>query len=223
MDWEHPSNPEEGRNYVLVLEELRRSLPAPQYLLTTALPVGEWCLKHIDVAKAAEHIDLVNLMCYDFAGPWTELSGHQSQLFAPARPHNAFAKRSGQDAVEYFLTRGVPSRKLVLGVPLYGRSFLGVDGVGQRFSGHAGEGGTFEYRQLPLPGAQEFMDSKLGAAGSVGGEGGFISYDTPGTVQMKAEYVRANHLGGLFYWTGVADAVGPRSLVNAGYEVLSRV
>ncbi|KAJ5726597.1 uncharacterized protein N7483_007954 [Penicillium malachiteum] len=223
VDWEHPSDPADGRNYVLLLEELRRSLPAPQYLLTTALPVGEWCLKHIDVAKAAEHVDFVNLMCYDFAGPWTGLSGHQSQLYAPTRPFNDFAKRSGHDAVKYFLARGVKSRKLVFGVPVYARSFLGVDGVGQRFTGHSGEGGTFEYRDLPLSEAKEFSDPKLGAAGSVGGEGGFLSYDLPSTVQMKAEYVRANNLGGLFYWTGVADDAGPRSLVSAGYDVLSRV
>lgn len=221
MDWEHPSNSEEGRNYVLLLEELRRSLPAPQYLLTTALPVGEWCLKHIDLEKAAERVDFINLMCYDFAGPWTELSGHQSQLYAPACPHDAFSKRSGHGAVHYFLARGVPSRKIILGVPVYGRSFLGADCVGQRFSAQPGEGSVHDYRDLPLPGAQEFMDERLGAAGSSGGEGGFVSYDTPHTVQIKAEYVKANNLGGLFYWTGVADADGPRSLVNAGYKVLS--
>lgn len=221
VDWEHPSNSEEGRDYVLLLEELRRSLPAPQYLLTTALPVGEWCLKHIDLAKVAEQVDFINLMCYDFAGPWTELSGHQSQLYTPACPHDAFSKRSGHGAVQYFLARGVPSRKIVLGVPVYGRSFLGADCVGQRFSDHTGEGSIHDYRELPLPGAQEFVDKRLGAAGSFGGESGFVSYDTPHTVQIKAEYVKANHLRGLFYWTGVADAVGPRSLVTAGYKVLS--
>ncbi|KAJ5698718.1 hypothetical protein N7462_000723, partial [Penicillium macrosclerotiorum] len=223
LDWEHPSSPAEGRDYVLLLEELRRHLPAPQYVLTTALPVGEWCLKHIDVAKATEHVDFLNLMCYDFAGPWTELSGHQSQLYAPASPHNAFSKRSGHGAVQYLRARGVPSRKIVLGVPVYGRSFLGVDGVGQRFTGHAGDGGTFEYRDLPPADAQEFFDEDLGTAGSVGPESGLVSYDTPDTVRLKAQYVRAHDLGGLFYWTGVADVSGPRSLIQAGYQVLSGV
>lgn len=223
MDWEHPSSPAEGRDYVLLLEELRRNLPAPQYMLTTALPVGEWCLKHINVAKVAEHVDFLNMMCYDFAGPWTELSGHQSQLYAPSSPHNAFSKRSGHGAVQYLRARGVLSRKIVLGVPVYGRSFLGVDGVGQRFSGHAGEGGTYEYSELPLSDAQEFVDEELGAAGSVGKESGFVSYDTPDTVRLKAQYVKVNDLGGLFYWTAVADATGPRSLVHAGYQVLNGV
>jgi chitinase len=183
--------------------------------------VGEWCLKNINVGKASEHVDFINLMCYDFAGPWTELSGHQSQLYAPSSPLNAFARRSAHGAVKYMLTRGVPSRKIVLGIPLYGRSFLGVDGVGQRFTGHAGEGGTFEYGELPPSDAREFVDEQLVAAGSVGTESGFVSYDTPSTVRLKAQYVKANNLGGLFYWTGVADAPGPRSLVHAGYQELS--
>lgn len=34
----------------------------------------------------------------------------------------------------------------------------------------------------------------------------------------------ANQLGGLFYWSGVADAATPsRSLLYAGYDVLSRL
>ncbi|KAJ5893739.1 hypothetical protein N7495_005430 [Penicillium taxi] len=223
LDWEHPSTPDEGRDYVLLLQELRKSLPGPRYLITTALPVGEWCLKHINLGKAAEQVDFINLMCYDYAGPWTELSGHQSQLYTPDRPHNSFAKRSGHAAVSYFLARGVPSRKLVLGVPLYGRSFLGVDGIGQRFTGHAGEGGTFDYSSLPQAGAQEFFDEKVGAAWCVGGDGGFVSYDTPDTVRLKANYAKANKLGGVFYWTGVADAIEPdRSLVKAGFDVLSQ-
>jgi Chitinase len=220
VDWEHPSTAEQGKNYVLLLGELRKSLPAPTYLITTALPVGEWSLRHINLKTTGQLVDLVNLMCYDFAGPWTKTSGHQSQLYSPTRPHNDFAKRSVHGAVTYFLSHGVPPRKLVVGIPLYGRQFPGVDGVGQTFQGSSG--GIMDYKQLPPPDAQEFVDQELGASYCISKDAGFITYDTPATVAAKARYVKAHKLGGLFYWTGVADApAGTRSLVSRGFRELS--
>ena len=62
VDWEHPSNPSQGHHYVQLLAAFREELPSPTYRLTSALPVGQWALKDIDLAKAAIHLDLVNLM-----------------------------------------------------------------------------------------------------------------------------------------------------------------
>ena len=105
-----------------------------------------------------------------------------------------------------------------MGIPAYGRSFLGTRGVGHSYMGHAGEEGTFEYKYLPRPGAEEHVDQQLGAAYCIGGDGGFVSYDTPQTVKMKARYVRMNGLGGLFYWTGTGDAKDhQRSLIYNGF------
>lgn len=220
VDWEHPSNPEQGSDFVKLLRALRQSLP--HHVLTTALPAGEWCLRNIDVKEASHILNFINVMCYDFSGSWTEMSGHQAQLYAPKSPHNAFAKRSGHSAMTYFLSKGVDSRKLVLGIPAYGRSFLGVDGIGQKFTGHGGEaGGTLEYKTLPQTDAQEFVDHNVVAAYCLGGDAGFVSYDTPETVVIKAQYVKRMNLAGLFYWTGVSDVeIGPRSLIQAGFDAL---
>ena len=175
----------------------------------------------MDLSTASVYLDYLNLMGYDFAGPWTELSGHQAQLYTPPPPHaNAFAKRSGHAAISYVVGKGFPARKILLGVPAYGRSFLGVDGLGQPFTGHAGEQGIFEFKDLPRPGTIEQIDEALGAAYCVGGDAGFVSYDNPDTVAMKAKYARDTGLGGLFYWTGVGDGVEERSLVRRGFEVL---
>lgn len=222
VDWEHPSNPEQGSDYVKLLRALRQSLP--HHVLTTALPAGEWCLRNIDVKEVSHILNFINVMCYDFAGPWTESSGHHAQLYAPKNPHNAFAKRSGHSAITYFLSKGVDSRKLVLGIPAYGRSFLGADGVGQKFTGHAGEaGGTLEYKTLPQPGAREIIDHNVVAAYCLGGDAGWVSYDTPETVVIKAEYVKRMKLAGLFYWTGNSDVdTGPRSLIQAGFNALMK-
>jgi chitinase len=45
---------------------------------------------------------------------------------------------------------------------------------------------------------------------------GYITFDVPRTVYMKAKYVAHKNLGGLFYWTGTGDKPGRLSLVAAG-------
>lgn len=156
-------------------------------------------------------------MTYDFSGPWVDVSGHHAQLFSPAQPHGEAARVSCQTAVDYLKLRGVPDKKIVLGVPVYGRSFLGATAAGQPYTGHGGVDGTFEYCELPRPGSQECVDEMSGAAFCVSEDGGFVSYDTPQTVRMKAEYAMQNDLGGLFYWPGTADQLGSRSLVQTGF------
>ncbi|GCB26686.1 endochitinase B [Aspergillus awamori] len=215
VDWEYPSDPQEGSDYIRLLARLREVLPAPRYVLASCLPAGPWALRNIDLSKAQLYLDLINIMAYDFSGPWENQSGHQAQLFSK---HPAAI--SCQNSISYVLNQGVDPKKLLLGIPAYGRSFLGSTGVGQRYVGCGGEDGVFDYSQLPRPGAKEHHDSSLGAAYCVGGDGGFVTYDTPQTVQQKAKFVTKMKLGGLFYWHIGGDARGPRSLIETGYNTL---
>lgn len=203
-----------------MLAALRKELPAPRYLLTSALPAGEWALRNIDLCKASKHLDFINLMAYDFSGPWTEMCGHHAQLHSPRNPCNDAAMVSGDSAVTYLISKGVPSQKVLLGIPAYGRSFLGADSAGTRFNGHGGDEGTFEYRDLPRPGAIVDYDNEVTAVSCVGGDGGFVTYDDSATVRVKAEYAKQMALGGLFYWTGTGDCNDSRSLIEAGFRSL---
>jgi chitinase len=208
---------------VQLLTLLRRVLPAPRYLLTSALPAGEWALRNVNLAAAAAQLDLINLMAYDFSGPWTPLAGHHAQLHAPPASGGPQQQQqvSGRIAVDYLAAQGVPPAKILLGVPAYGRSFLGASARGQAHRGHGGEDGTFEYRDLPRPGTDERVDGACCAAFCVGGDGGFVTYDSPATVREKARYAKERGLGGLFYWTATGDAEQvERSLVYNGYMEL---
>ncbi|KAL9602181.1 MAG: hypothetical protein Q9219_002045 [cf. Caloplaca sp. 3 TL-2023] len=219
IDWEHPDDPKKGADYVTLMATLRQYLPAPRYLLTSALPAGTWALQHIDLNKATSNMDYVNIMAYDFSGPWCGMTGHQAQLYAPPQCP-ADMKTSGQSAVQYMRSKGVPAHKICLGIPVYGRSFLEANNINQRFQKSGGQDGTFEYHQLPRPGTQEQVDRQAAGAYCVGGDGGFVTYDSPDTVAMKAQFARQQNLAGLFYWTGPGDQKGPRSLVAAGFKAL---
>ncbi|KAG9246515.1 chitinase [Calycina marina] len=216
IDWEHPSNAEEGQDFLHLLKVLRNYLSkANGYTLSAALPAGQWVLRNIDL-RNADDLDFLNLMAYDFAGPWSNLSGHHAQLYS-AQPQ----EESGNKAVKYVISTGFPAEKIVLGIPAYGRSFLGVTGPGSRPHGHGGNEGAFDYKDLPR-GNSEHVDSNLVAAYCTG-EDGFISYDNASTVETKAVYCRCMKLGGIFYWTGtgdVSDASLGRSLVHKSFLFL---
>lgn len=93
------------------------------------------------------------------------------------------------------MASGVPGKKILLGIPLFGRSFLNVSGPGHKNRGCGGEDGSFEYNTLPRRGTKEHVDKKACAAQCVGGDGGFVSYDNPETVRMKATFCKQKGLG----------------------------
>ena len=247
IDWEVPSNEGQGRRYTLLLARLRAVLPSPKYIVTTAVPAALCALKNMNLGEAAGYVDMINLMAYDFVGPYPSItkSGHQSQLRSPqmADEDDDAAKTSGEAAMKYLLEQGVAREKIILGVPLYGRSFLGASGPGQPFNGHGGdEEGSFEYRHLPIKHGQEKAaghsadddaitpcaeqyDATLAAAWYVGPQtkegGGFITYDNAMSVEAKARFVKEEGLGGLFYWhIGFDKPKGQGSLVDVGGKVL---
>ncbi|KAI0004043.1 glycoside hydrolase family 18 protein [Xylariaceae sp. FL0662B] len=216
INWEYPLDPRQGADFVALLASVRIHLPEEQFFVTAALPAGRAVLQNIDIASASAYLDFVNLAAYDFSGPWSHRSGHHAQLYALDRDET-----SGSSGVAFLIGHGCPARKILLGIPVYGRSFLGVAGPGHRFKGAAGDDGAFEYLDLPRRNAKETVDKRIGAASCLGGDGGWVTYDNPDTVKMKAAYCKQKGLGGLFYWTGPADSrEKSRSLIAAGFKAL---
>lgn len=97
MDWEHPQNAAEQRNYANLLTETRAVFHRYGLLITAAL--AGWQNVPPDGLEA---LDRIHLMAYDH----------------PDR-HATFEQ--AQKDVDQFLRRGVSPGKIVLGVPFYGR------------------------------------------------------------------------------------------------------
>ncbi|KAL2180193.1 glycoside hydrolase family 18 protein [Thermothelomyces heterothallicus CBS 202.75] len=215
--WEYPCTPEQGSDFLALVAAIRIYLPEEHYLLTATLPAVRAVLQNIDLGQAAEYLDTINLAAYDFFGPWSHKSGHQAQLYAMNKD-----EPSGASGVRDLMSAGVPSRKILLGIPLFGRSFLHVAGPGHKNRGAGGgPDGSFEYSQLPRKGTKEQVDKRAVAAQCVGGDGGFVSYDNPDTVRMKAAFCKQKRLGGLFYWSAPSDSKDPkRSLIATGFKAL---
>ncbi|KAL2155002.1 hypothetical protein VTH82DRAFT_3678 [Thermothelomyces myriococcoides] len=215
--WDYPCTPEQGRDFLALVATVRIYLPEGRNIVTATLPAVHTVLRNIDLGQAAKYLDNINLAAYDFFGPWSPRTGHQAQLYAMNKD-----EPSGAAAVRDLLSAGVPSRKILLGIPLFGRSFLHASGPGHKNRGYGGGlDGSFEYSQLPRMGTKEQVDKRAVAAQCVGGDGGFVSYDNPETVKMKAAFCKQKRLGGLFYWSGPSDSKDPkRTLIATGFKAL---
>lgn len=156
IDWEYPTDAAQAEHLVLLLREIRVALDAysqritsrPQFLLTFSCPAGPDKYQRLNVSEMDRYLDSWNLMAYDFAGSWDRAAGHQANIF-PSKQISTSTPFSADAAIRFYRDSHVPTDKIVLGIPLYGRAFQNTDGPGSAFSG-VGEGswenGVWDYK-----------------------------------------------------------------------------
>ncbi|EGZ77431.1 chitinase 1 precursor [Neurospora tetrasperma FGSC 2509] len=225
IDWEYPTNAREAQDFVLLLRACRQALddyarqyvPGYHFLITIAAPAGPQHYGVMDLPGMNPYIDSWHLMAYDYAGSWDSTTGHQANLLPS--PKNLLTTRFNTDqAVRDFVRRGIPANKIVLGLPLYGRSFEDTDGLGKPYSGiGAGtlEPGTWIYRDLPRPGAKEEYDNLAKATYSYDASSReLITYDNVLSALVKTKYIFLRGLGGAVFWEASGDKTGAKSLIG---------
>lgn len=246
IDWEYPGAADRDHCTAL-LQAVRSSLNAlgqkngKTYYLSVATPASEASLAGFDLPQVAALVDWVNLMTYDYHGTGSEATtGFNAPLYAdPTDPSPSRDTFNVNWTVNAYLSRGVPAGKLILGLPLYGRSWEAVPDInhglfqnGQKGpnTGTAGnwEAGVFDYWrvvQLSQDGQHQryWNDSSkvpflYGPNLSPGLSGGmFVSYDDPQSITAKLDYLENQGLGGAMFWElsgDVRDPADPNSLVG---------
>lgn len=226
IDWEFPvagglpenaARPEDRRNFTLLLEELRRQLIAQgerdrrQYLLTAATTAGPRGMANIELERIVAPLDWINVMTYDYhAG--SRVAHFNAPLYPAAG--DPTPDLNVDATVRRYLDRGVPREKIVIGVPFYGRSYGGVAAgtTGGRFQeatarppadwGAAGLDYKSLVRKNPeAHGFRRFWDTEAGVPWLYDeATGTWITYDDAESVRLKADYVRAQRLGGIMAW-----------------------
>ena len=222
LDWEYPGQPgpgikfrpEDKQNFTLMLQVLRARLDAlsndrrragdDRYVLTIASSGDARYFENTEMGRAATYLDWINIMTYDFSGAWSTTTAHHANLWP--------WKSGGRSSVEYVkrhLEAGIPSRKLVLGVPFYGRGWTGVNpennGLNQRYEGKALEAGLSFHRlfaeYIDKNGFKRRWDAEAKAPYLWNAaERTLIVYDDQESLLEKTRYIKRNRLGGAMYW-----------------------
>jgi chitinase len=212
IDWEYPGQgvagikyrAEDKQNFTLLLKALRDKLDSHRYLLTIASADHEY-FDHIEMGALYVYLDWINVMTYDFYNSLTKTTGHHAGLYRSSTA--APTDRDAASAIAQHLAAGIPAEKIVLGVAFYGRGFTDVRPVSNGLNQPYGKfEAAHDYSELAnaLIGRQGFVrywDEQAKAPylwNSVSRT--FISYDDPQSIQAKAQYVKAHHLGGMMFW-----------------------
>lgn len=206
IDWEFPGISWSGHacdpavdvaNHVLLLKELRETLGSARLITyagyvfdkqASTSSTGGW--KFIDIAAVDPYVDFVNIMTYD--------------MDADGKPHNALnnpsAYRDCKRAVQSYLNAGVSPRKLVLGIPFYGRrSFSGTNSA-------------ISYKEIIKLGSEyvtELWDEKSSVPYVIESKTGkyYCSYDNPKSIGIKGKWALSLGMRGMMYWeTGQDDS-----------------
>ncbi|PTD02547.1 Endochitinase 42 [Fusarium culmorum] len=231
IDWEYPATDEDAVNMVLLLQAVRSELddyasrhaPGYHFLLTIAAPAGPSHYNKLRLRDLGGIVDYVNLMAYDYAGAWHPVTGHNANLYANSDLPQC-TPFDTDEAVKAYLDAGVPARKLVLGMPIYGRCFLGASGMGEPYSGvglpdkalGSWEAGVWDYKALLQQGLEITYDEKAQAYyGRYQAGNRICSYDTPESIQKKVHYLKEQGLGGAMFWEASGDGKEHDSLITA--------
>ena len=246
IDWEYPVSgglstntyrPEDKHNYTLLLQELDEQLQIQEaqdnqdYLLTIASPAGADKLANYELAEMSQYLDFFNVMTYDYHGAWENTTNHNAPLYAnPNDPSSVSSQYNVDATIQNYLQAGVTADKLIMGAPLYGRTWTGVasnnDGLFQSATG-AGAGtwekGIIDYSDLynKLQTDSNYVRYWDGAAQVPyvynAATGFFSAYEDKESLGIKLDYVQNNGLGGMFFWEASADLDNsnhPDSLIN---------
>jgi chitinase len=227
LDWEYPGQigagnrfrAEDKTNYTLLLAEIRkhfnreeRKLQRP-LVLTIAAGAGDHFFDHTEMRRVARVVDTVNLMAYDYYVPGSKpITGNHAPLYMDAEDSSHV---SADASVRHFEQAGVPSRKIVLGVPFYGHVWGHVPPANH---------GPFQHGSL-VPGAfapytnivgsmlghgfTRYWDASASAPYLYNAEKEeFVSYEDPESLALKCAYVQRMHLGGVMFWEFGSDSSG---------------
>ncbi|XP_022973735.1 acidic mammalian chitinase-like [Cucurbita maxima] len=215
LDWEFPKDTTEMKYFADLIIQWRKTIDReakttsrPPLLLTAAVYYASEFLTYgerrsFPAEAISKSLDWINVMCFDYHGSWdTSATGAHAALFDP---HTNLSSHYG---LRSWISAGVPRNKMVMGIPLYGKSWTlkdpNVHGVGAPATAVGpGDNGILTYVQV-----QEFnkrtaatvvYDIRTVSAYSYV-ESSWVGYDSVQSTTTKVEFAQAIGLRGYFFW-----------------------
>lgn len=222
LDWEWPQNPNEMEDMGTLFKEWRAAVKKeskatnlPPLLLTAAVyfsAVTSESNKY-PTKSITKNLDFINVMCYDYHGGWDPtLTGAQAAFFDPS------SNISSIYGLKSWLGAGVPKEKLVIGLPLYGRTWTLKDPNNHGIGAAAIDVGPGDLGVLLFDEVEEFNRNSTATivydhdtvstysffkVNSINTS--WVSYDSVVSTVVKVAYAQALGLRGYFFWALGSD------------------
>jgi chitinase len=214
LDFEFPgtgdSPPDDKHRFTQLVQEMKTSFEAEGLILSAAVAAGKWTIDSgYEMGDVCGALDFVNLMAYDFHGPWDEepKAGFNAPLFAG----DGFAEELNVDyAARYWADGGCARDKLVIGMATYGRGFTlaneAENGPGAATTGPSsagpftGEEGILAYYEIcDMKTEIKFDDKQKVPYTNAGNQ--WVGFDNEQSLTEKVKYVKDGGFAGWMTWT----------------------
>ncbi|WP_018686603.1 glycosyl hydrolase family 18 protein [Actinokineospora enzanensis] len=210
IDWEYPNAcgltcDTSGPDALKTLLTALRAKFGQSFLITAAITADASAGGKMDLADyngAAQQLDWISPMTYDFFGAWDAkgpTAPHSPLTSYTGIPHEGF---NSADAVNKLKAKGIPANKILLGVGFYGRGWTGVTQAAPGGTATGAAQGTYE------AGIEDYkvLKNSCKSNGTIAGTAyaycgtNWWSYDTPATIAGKRNWANSQGLGGTFFW-----------------------
>ncbi len=117
IDWEYPvdggggtieARKEDKENFTEVIKLLRKKLGEDKEI-SFCTNVSGWFLDVIEWEEVVPLVNSINVMGYDYQGPWSENTAHHSNLYINPQDPVAHWGLSSDAAIKRFINRGIPA------------------------------------------------------------------------------------------------------------------
>lgn len=210
LDWEYPAvkgypdhafKPADKPNFTALVRELRNTLGNKYEITFAAGGFQEFLNDAVEWKEVMSVVDRVNLMTYDLVNGNSIVTGHHTGLYSSPEQHE-----STDNAVQYLIKLGIPSKKLVIGAAFYGRIWENVSDTknGLYQSGKFKKGvnyKNFEQEISPTKGFILYWDDVTKSPYAYNPqEKLFVTFDDKRSIDLKAKYVVDQQLNGIMFW-----------------------
>ncbi|XP_073326458.1 acidic mammalian chitinase-like [Pagrus major] len=243
LDWRYPggarSQPQDKQRFTLLTKELKDAFEAEatnrERLIVTASVSADRAIINAsyEVAQIATHLDFINVLTFDFHGPWENVTGHHSPLYRGSQDTGDNIYSNTDSAMQYWEDQGAPSQKLNLGLATYGRAFTlssASSNVGASASG-AGEDGCYtgvegfwaSYETclyLEDVTIQVIPDQKVPYATT---ENQWVGFDNKDSLDAKVSYLKTNNFGGALVWSLDLDDFSGKFCKQGNFSLISHL
>ncbi|KAF2317074.1 hypothetical protein GH714_011536 [Hevea brasiliensis] len=215
LGWEFPNTKEDMSSLSLLFEEWYNAIEyeslsgQPRLLLAAGVYFAPSFFlsdvyREYPTDAICKYVDFLNVMCFDYHGKWnTSVTAEHALLYDKS------TNISTSYGISSWIEAGVPAEKLVMGLPLYGRTWQLLDpevhGIGAPAVGVGpGEDGFMPYIDIidfnSANAAPEVYDEETVSTYSYSGTN-WIGYDGVKSIREKVKFANDQGLAGYFIWS----------------------